>query len=257
MMSISQTPALILLISSLLVAPAWANDTRLSMAVVPMYSSGDYGDPTSTTRMFNLPLLLKFKSGRFYAKFSVSLLAITTVDYASSGTAQGNNSTNATTDTTSGLGDSWLTAKYRTHDGTGIVPDTTPYIKIKIATAGTGLGSGYNDYEGGIELEWTLGERIFPFVDVAARRVADSSGTRSTMMIFDAGASFLVTDKTFISTYITQDQDVRVSGADPLDAIIAINYYYEPGNSLQAYLDKGLSTGSPDYAIGAGFEHRF
>jgi len=229
----------------------------------PSYSSGNYGSATETVTMTSIPVGVKFKNGAFSVKAATSYLMVKTSGTSSTTTTSGpmlgkkSGGGGGTSNAVSGLGDTWLDARMRIVEGAGPLPEVIPYGKLKLATASTGLGSGYNDYEGGVALEWTLKDKFYPFFDAGIRNVADAAGVRKAISIMDVGVSYALSGKVLLTGMFARDQTVRVTTADPLDVIFSWSYSYEPGNSVQAYLDKGLSTGSPDVAIGVGFERRF
>lgn len=241
---------------SLWVAPSSPAST-VTVGATPAYFTGNYGTST-TTNIFYLPLLLKYQENAVTLKLTVPYISIQSHGaVVSGGTVVGNNGATTTT-TNSGLGDIWLEGRYRFRNG-GTTPDITPYAKIKLGTASRsqGLGTGKNDYEGGVGLEWALGN-AFPFADFGYRILGQPAGvTLNNIPTYDLGLTYKLDQKNYLTGMFSGHGSAQSGFADTADALIAWNYYTHPGSGLQVYVDKGLSNGSPDYGVGVGVIKRF
>lgn len=235
--------------------------TSVSMGVIPSYSEGDYGT-SSTTKIEYVPVYLKYQVDDVSLKLTIPYISVeSTGALVSGGTVLVRPGTGGKTATTteSGLGDIWLEGRYRLH-GTGSAPDILPYAKVKLGTAShsNGLGTGENDFEAGVGLEWMAGNKTFPFVDVGYRMIGQPSGvTYRDIATYDAGAMTKLDSKDFLTGMFAGHQSAVAGQADAADLIVAWNHSLNPTTGLQAYFDKGLSNGSPNYAVGAGVETRF
>ncbi|MHB8346574.1 MAG: hypothetical protein ACYDHM_05175 [Acidiferrobacterales bacterium] len=229
-----------------------------TVGVAPAYYEGNYGT-SSTTQIYYLPFYVKYRQNNLTLKATVPLLSVhSTGAVLSGGTVVG--SRGATTSTTeSGLGDIWLEGRYRIR-GTGTAPDILPYAKIKLGTASrsSGLGTGENDYEGGVGFEWSVGTTVFPFADVGYRIVGSAPGLAlQNIATYDGGASAELNSQNFLTGMFTGHQSEQPGFPDAADAIVAWNYSPQPGHGLQVYFDEGLSNGSPNWGVGVGLERPF
>ncbi len=257
-------------------------DDGLMVGVMPSYSEGDYGT-SSTTKIEYVPTYFKYQADDLTLKLTVPYISVEsagalvsggmvigskpTSTFSSTSTpAPGGGMVPATsssskTTTESGLGDIWLEGRYRLH-GTGYAPDFIPYMKVKFGTASLskGLGTGANDYEGGLGLEWAIGTSTFPFLDAGYRVLGQPSGVNVTLhniATYDAGVTVKVSDKNFLTGMYAGHQAAISGQADTADLIGSWNHMFNSRAGFQAFIDKGLSNGSPNYAVGVGVETRF
>ncbi|HLQ25244.1 MAG TPA: hypothetical protein VK138_05120 [Acidiferrobacterales bacterium] len=235
--------------------------TSMLIGIAPSYSEGDYG-AASTTKIDYVPVYLKYQADDLSLKLTVPYISVESAGaVVSGGTVIGKPGTGGrrTTATESGLGDIWLEGRYRLH-GSGAAPDVIPYAKVKFGTAsrGKGLGTGENDYEAGVGLEWAVGTKTFPFVDVGYRVLGQLPGvTLQDFATYDAGAMLKVDNKNFLTGMFAGHGSAVAGQAGAADLVVAWNHSLRPAAVLQAYFDKGLSDGSPNYAVGVGVETRF
>lgn len=164
--------------------------------------------------------------------------------------------TSTQTRNSSGLGDVWLEGRYKVFAGSGLEPSVSPYLKIKFGTASasSGLGSGKNDYETGVMLQQVVTPELFPFLKVGYRFVGKPAGSNyRNIATYQVGATYAVSDKSFITPMFSGSQSIVRGGTNPADAILAWNYNVTTkGSGFQLYVDKGLSTGSANYGVGIG-----
>lgn len=235
----------------------------MTIGVTPSYSEGDYGT-SSTTKIVYVPVYLKYQADDLSLKLTVPYISVESTGALVSGgmvigkPGAGGRTTTATT-TESGLGDIWLEGRYRLH-GTGNAPDVLPYAKVKLGTASrnNGLGTGENDYEAGVGLEWAVGTTTFPFVDVGYRVLGQPPGvTLNDIATYDGGVMWKLDNKNFVTGMFAGHQSAVSGQADAADLIVSWNYSLTSATGLQAYFDKGISDGSPNFAVGAGLETRF
>lgn len=228
-----------------------------TIGVMPSYLEGSYGTST-TTRIWYLPAYLDYRGARYDFKATVPYLRVQTQgSVVSGGTVVGGRG--GATTTASGLGDIWLKGDYRIP---GNSPGTVflPYVKIKLGTASAsqGLGTGQDDVEGGLETDWTVGATTFPFVVVGYRFVGSTPAyPLQDILTYEGGSTFGLGGQRFVTAMFAGHQSEQPGFAAAADAIVAWNYSPSRGMGYEAYLDKGLSSGSPDYGIGIGIQNRF
>ena len=248
------------LLASGVTGPAWGADqnTSLSLGVQPAYFTGDYGTGT-TTKITYVPVYAKYKTGNLSLKLTVPYIAVESSGaLVSGGTVIGSGTGNAVR-RKSGLGDIWAEGRYR-YRGTGDAPDVSPYAKIKFGTASRadGLGTGENDYEGGLGFEWVVGRAVFPFLDIGYRFVGSPPGKNlRNITTYDGGLTYKVDAMNFLTGIYSGHQSTATGFAEASDLLVAWNHETRPGNGFQFYLDKGLGDGSPKYGVGSGAYMRF
>ncbi|MDA8129655.1 MAG: hypothetical protein M0Z73_13280 [Betaproteobacteria bacterium] len=243
----------------------WATESssNLALGVEPSYSDGKYGT-SADTKIFYLPFYAKYQDGDLGIKLTVPYISVeSTGAVLSGGTVighKGKSGATASPTTESGLGDVWLDGRYRIHGTGGASPDFVPYAKVKFGTASSsrGLGTGENDYEGGLGLEWAVAENWFPFVTAGYRFVGSPAGLNlSDFATYDGGVMYRVSQTDYLTAMFTGHGSAQAGTPAAADAMLAWNHRMGGGIGLQAFLDKGLSNGSPDYAAGVGLEKRF
>lgn len=250
------------------VGTGWAVDSgsSLSLGVEPSYSEGKYGTSTDT-KIFYLPFYAKYQDGDLGIKLTVPYISVeSTGAVLSGGVVIGHRGKSSTTPTPvsptteSGLGDIWLEGRYRIHGAGGANPDFVPYGKVKLGTASSsqGLGTGENDYEGGLGLEWIVADNWFPFVTAGYRFVGSPTGLNlSDFATYEGGAMYRVSGTDYLTAMFTGRGSAQAGTPAAADAMVAWNHRLSSGIGLQAFLDKGLSNGSPNYDVGVGLEKRF
>lgn len=230
----------------------------VTVGMTPAYYEGDYGTST-TTKIYYLPFWAKYKAGDFSLKLTVPYISVESAGALVSGGTVIGTGAGGTVTRSSGLGDIWTEARYRFR-GAGAAPDISPYLKIKLGTASArdGLGTGENDYEPGIGLEWAVGRTLFPFAQAGYRIVGSPPGRNlRDIATYETGLTYEVTDKHFLTAMFAGHQATQQGFANTADLLVAWNYYVKPGSGFQLYVDKGLSDGSPNYGAGVGIQARF
>ncbi|MBI3778811.1 MAG: hypothetical protein HY274_07865 [Gammaproteobacteria bacterium] len=240
--------------------PAWAAERAptLTLGVQPSYFTGNYGTST-TTKITYVPVYAKYKTGNLSLKLTVPYISVESSGALVSGGTVIGTRNGGTVTRKSGMGDIWAEGRYRFR-GAGSAPDVSPYAKIKFGTAShaDGLGTGENDYEGGLGFEWTVGQTVFPFLDVGYRFVGSPPGKNlKNIATYDAGVTYKANEKNFLSGIYSGHQATQSGFASTADLLVAWNHDTRPGSGFQFYVDKGLSNGSPKYGVGAGAYVRF
>lgn len=249
-----------LIMTAGIASTAWSAEPAptLALGVQPSYFTGNYGTST-TTKIVYVPVYAKYKTGNVTLKLTVPYISVESSGaLVSGGTVIGTGTGNTVT-RKSGLGDIWAEGRYRIR-GAGNAPDVSPYAKVKLGTASraNGLGTGENDYEGGLGFEWAIGQTVFPFLDIGYRFVGSPPGRNlNDIATYDAGVTYKADAKNFFSGIYSGHEATQSGFAGTSDLLVAWNYDTRPGTGFQLYVDKGLSNGSPKYGIGAGAYVRF
>jgi hypothetical protein len=254
--------AVAVLIAGGLTGAADADNTpsSVTLGVQPSYFEGDYGTGQDTEIIY-VPVYAKYRSGNVSFKLTVPYLWVKSEGViVSGGTVVGTRGGGTTTATKkSGLGDIWIESRYRFR-GTGAGPDISPYVKVKFGTASysDGLGTGKNDYEGGVGIEWIVGRNTFPFLDVGYRYVGSPPDRNlRNIAAYEGGSTFRVDEHDFLSAIFSGHESTEAGFANSAEILLAWNYETTPGNGTQLYVDKGLTDGSPRYGIGVSAYTRF
>lgn len=232
--------------------------TALTGGITPSYFQGDYGTG-QTTRIWYLPAYLQYRQDDWRVKLTVPLIRVESPGAVVSGGAVIAPGANQPTTTHSGLGDIWLDGRYTVH-GKGNAPDLVPYGKLKFGTASrsNGLGTGENDYEAGLGLEWTVGRTAFPFASAGYRIVGKPPGWNlRNIYTYEGGVTFGLRQSHYFTAMLSGRESAQPGSSAPLDALFAWDFVTRPGSGWQVYVDKGLSNGSPDFGVGIGVHTRF
>ncbi|MHB1528559.1 MAG: hypothetical protein ACYCXT_03855 [Acidiferrobacteraceae bacterium] len=235
-----------------------------TVGVMPSYFEGTFGTP-NTTRIWYVPTYLDYRSNTYGFKITVPYLQVQSQGAVfSGGTVVGSRGGRGVTTssgagtTAGGLGDIWLKGTYTLHGRNGM--EFLPYAKIKLGTASVsqGLGTGQDDAEGGIEADWVLGPRTFPFASIGYRFVGSTIAyPLQNILTYQAGSSFGLGGQRFLTALFTGHQSEQVGFPASADAVVAWNYSPRRGPGFETYFDKGLTSGSPNYGVGVGVQDRF
>ncbi len=239
-------------------AGAAGRANTFTLGILPSYFTGDYGTAT-TTNITYVPVYAKYRTGNLSLKLTVPYIAVESSGLLVSGGTVIGAANGGVVKRNRGLGDVWTEGRYKFR-GTGNAPDVSPYIKIKFGTASRtdGLGTGENDYEGGLGFEWIVGRTVFPFLDIGYRALGSPPGrTLRNIATYDAGVTYKLNEMNYLSGIYSGHQASQAGFSNSADLLTAWNYETRPGTGFQIYLDKGLSNGSPKYGIGVGAYVRY
>jgi len=230
----------------------------ITTSVSPSYFSGDFGT-AHTTDIFYLPLYLKYKNDDLGVKLTVPYISVRSNGAVVAGGTVIGKGTAATKTTHSGLGDIWLEGKYTLHHLFDTV-DLIPYAKVKFGTAShaKGLGTGEQDYEFGTGIKGRIGTNMFPFARIGYRIVGQPANvTLDNIMTYRVGVSYVINHANVFTVLFSGRQASQPGFQAAADLIAAWNYNLRPNLELQAFGDKGLSNGSPNYGAGISVLARF
>ncbi len=255
-------------------APAMA-DSQFSLATGFDYSTGKYGNATSTDILY-VPVTAQYETDDLTLKLTVPYISVTGPGGVIRGFGRivsptgtnggapafgrpgrgGMTTTVATTTTTttsnSGLGDVVASAGYTVYSANALTLDVVGKIKFGTADANKGLGTGENDYSMQVDGYYTLAQKTTLFATAGYKIVGAPVGVTVNNVPYGMlGASQKVSDATSVGamlsvvkspTSVTSDQrDVTVYGVKKLSKQLKI----------QVSLLKGFANGSPDYGGGA------
>ncbi|MBN4082427.1 transporter [Mariprofundus ferrooxydans] len=253
--------SLLLVFSLLTTGQAFAakvDQPTISVSAVPSFFTGTFGTNT-TTNITYIPTYIKYKLHNMSLKLTVPYIIVQSNGAAvSGGTVIGTGK--GVSRTSSGLGDIWLEGKYTLHHVFDSSFNVIPYGKIKFATASKakGLGTGENDIELGMGVRTRISSQWFPFARLGYRFVGQPAGrVLNDILTYRSGVSYAL-DRENVFTVMFSGREASQPGfSNAADMIVAWNYKLKKNMGLQLFGDKGLSNGSPNYGVGAGFSYRF
>jgi len=247
--------------AALLPAAARAADWKFSSSV--NYDTGKYGTPDRTDSVY-IPFTLK----RYYSNADLSV----TVPYLrQSSTGQvtwvGGNPVRwarvfgaAVTSAESGLGDIMVRGAYMLRREGPNSFDLSLAGKLKLPTADEkkGLGTGELDEGVGLEFAKEINSRWTLLADGYYTIIGDPSGMDfNNQVSLDVGFYRLLNEKLAL-TVLYETQNAIVDGnADPRSLSGALSYSASDGVQFSGGLALGMSDGSPDIGINAGFSRKF
>ncbi len=230
-----------------------AND-RVTLSTGVDYSKGAYG-ATSDTKIWYIPFSVKLEKPKIVYKLTVPFIQITGPGYVTGADAvpSGTGGTGQTTE--SGMGDIIASASY------ALVPylperpaiDITAKIKFPTADESRGLGTGETDYY--LQADGLYGSgKLTTFSTLGYKIYGDPPGVNyKNVFYFSLGGSFSFTNK-FSGGFIYDfRQAATASGADVKEVLGFASKKLDKNKKMLVYLVKGLSDGSPDWAIGINF----
>lgn len=255
-------------------APLAASEPQFSLGLGLDYARGDFGTD-STSTYATLPLLLDwYPNQRFSLELTVPFLYQSTSNtgYAATGsgsaaaqsTGQGGRGMNQSGSSVavtswedqSGLGDITLETSYNLlRDGSGL-PDLglICYLKFPTADEEKGLGTGKFDWGPGLHLAKWLGDWQ-PFAEgryIFQGAARAETGARDYLLA-DAGLGYAWNENLY-SAGFSRFGTVTFDGmAAPLELRLKTVWGFTEANSVELYVVKGLSDGSPEYGGGISF----
>lgn len=242
----------------------------LTLGIGTDYSTGDYGSDTTTT-IWSVPVTARFATGDWTFKATLPWTRVSgdpnvlpaigrVVNVNPHGRGRGQQGgpppvDEAASGSAAGIGDLTLQATRSFDTGSPLGLDLTAKAKVATADEDKGLGTGANDYGLAIDLYRAYGATtVFggagymwlgdsDFIDVDA--VADANLGFSRSMA-SGGSIGLV-------------YDWRAAATDGFDDRSELTGFYgvDAGASgrVQFHATRGLSDGSPDWAVGVSYSH--
>ena len=264
-----KTLTLVLLGSMAAATHALAADGS-SVGVGADYSSGKYGDTTSTD-IFSLPLYYNYASGPWSFRLTVPYISISGpggVIPGVGGTKGNNGNGNGngggtpppptpTTSSASGLGDVIAAGTYTLYGNASFGLDLTGKVKFGTADADQELGTGQNDYTAQLDAYGTSGAWT-TFGGIAYSLLGDSD-TLELNDVFGAnlGASYRLNEHSSLGAMLDYRQKATDTSGARNEVTAFYNRHLNDTMRVQAYVLGGLSDGSPDWGAGVSFNTGF
>ncbi len=256
-----------------LMAPAFAAqaETKLDLSTGVSYSSGDYGDITSTDVLV-VPLSAKIRTGQWTFKATVPLLRIdgpadATVVLDDNGSGRGGNSgpdggrdrpeddddTVAGVDRNeSGIGDTSLSAMYSFEEigGSSTYIDVSGRVRLPTGDEDKGLGIGATDYglstEIGIDKDGGGG-----YLSFGRRFLGDVGGLqREDGWQAGGGGWFNATERTSLGAGYDWRESSTATSTDPAEVYAYVSVKMSDAWRINVNASAGLNDASPDYGAG-------
>jgi len=235
--------------------PALAED-YVQFGLSADYSTDDYGF-ADDTKIFAVPASVRYKSGNFFARGSLSWLRIKgpgSVVGGDGGPIQGGAA--GPVETNSGIGDLALSGGYTLDLADDLYMDLVGRVKIPTASKKKSLGTGTTD----VTTEAMLTKQ-FGMLSVSAKGGRRFNGRNATFPLRDvwlagAGCAYQSGKVTVGLDYDWRQAFVR--GGSPMSEVTAsMTYKVSPEWRLQTYGYTGFADGSPNAGGGLQILYRF
>ena len=228
--------------------PAVAED-RLSLGTGFDYSSGKYGNATSTDILY-IPLTGKYESDKLTLKLTVPYIRVTGTGNVIKGLGRiGLAGTKKTTN--SGLGDITASAGYNVYSGDSLSLDLVGNVKLGTADVNKGLGTGQNDYSAQVDGYYALDQTTL-FATAGHKVYGSPSGINLSSASYGTiGASQKLSKSTSAGLMLDMANSPSASSSNQKEVTVYISQKVASSLKVQASILKGFSDGSPNYGFGA------
>lgn len=252
------------LLTALLLAAcgaAVAEGKGLGLSAGMEYSTGKYGALQSTDIWYS-PVTARYETGPWVLKLTLPYVRITgpgNVVGGNGNTVQIGSTGGAMRRSASGQGDVVAAASHTLYQDTGhgLLLDLTGKIKFATADAGQGLGTGKNDFSLQVEGVRQSADGML-FGSLGRRQIGDPAGTDFRNPWFGSlGASHPLGEAAQLGALYETRQRVIDGGARLSELTVFAAYKLTSSHTLQGYLVKGFSDGSPDWGAGAVLNSHF
>ncbi len=243
--------------------PSVAED-QLSLGTGFDYSSGTYGNATSTDILY-IPVTGKYESDRLTLKLTVPYIRVTgpggvvrgmgrtgmtSVGGSRARTGGGMMSTGSST-SNAGLGDITTSAAYNVYSDDALAFDLVGNIKLGTANASKGLGTGKNDYSAQIDGYYTSEETtLFGTAGYKVYGSPVAGVTLNNTPYFTIGASEKLSNTSSAGVMLDMAKSSNIFSADQREVTVYLSQKLTPDIKVQAHALKGFSNGSPDFGGG-------
>lgn len=264
-------PAVVLGVVLLVVSagPAIAEDPRWSLSTSVNFSRGDYGTGEDTDFLY-VPFTLGVRPiDRLTLSLTVPYVRQTTQTVVLTGggvAVRNDKERKLTTDrpsvtrTEDGLGDILLKGQYVLLQEQPIVPEISPYLKIKFPTADEdrGLGTGEFDETIGVDLSKTFFQRWVAYLTLAYTFIGSPPGTDlDNSFSWSIGAAYLAAQPVTLFAFLEGATAISPGQENPLELRVGAEYKLTRAVKLTGSASVGLSDGSADFGFSAGLAFRF
>lgn len=244
-----------------LLGPAMASESSFSLSAGMEYSSGTYGAQESTDIQY-FPLTGRYQAGPVTLKLMIPYIRITgpsTVVGGPGSALQIITTGGGERRSASGQGDVVATGTYDVYQdmGNGLLLELTGKVKFATADDTKGLGTGKNDFS--IQTDaikqsgsWTL------FGSLGWLKMGDPVGIDFKDTWFGSvGAGYGLNAVTQLGAAYETRQRVIDGGVKLSQMTVFATYKLASTYTLQGYVIKGFSDGSPDWGAGAVLNRDF
>ncbi len=164
--------------------------------------------------------------------------------------------------TESGVGDVLLIGRYYlyTEQENGLLPSIMLSGRVKAPTADRdrGLGTGEWDEGGGIGLTKLLTDRLIALADAGYTIIGKPEGVDlRNQWSYDVGLGYYFLPALLGSVYYEEARALVSSFQNPRDVFMGLSWKITQTLRLNGGVEKGLSTGAPDYGASIGASFRF
>ena len=242
------------------------------------YSSGTYGQPTSTT-IWDVPFTAGYSGQAWSFRVTVPWIRVSGPPNVIPGIGviknnnplgrglgrllgTGGTTTPGTTTsgTASGLGDVTAQATYHlvNDSASQFGLDLTGRVKFGTADVNKGLGTGRNDYGAEVDAYKGFGDAWTAFGGVGYTDLGSSTYIQlRNVWLANAGVNYKMDEADSAGLYVFYQQRPSTYGYSRREATLYYNHKVDTAWSLQGYVLGGFSNGSPDYGIGASAKYAF
>jgi hypothetical protein len=250
------------------VRPALAQDEpRVKFSTSFNYSIGDYGTDKDTTIIY-VPFTLGVRPvDRFWLGLTVPFIyqdtqnvVLTGGGVASRKNQKGKAAQPATSTTESGLGDVLLKASVVVVEERDLIPEITPYLKIKFPTADKdrGLGTGEFDETLGIDVDKRLIGALFGYLTLAYTFIGDPPGADFRNSFgWSVGAAYAVIPPLTLFAFLEGSTAIAQGQDDPIELRGGAEFTVTKWLRLTGAVTRGLTNGAADWGVSAAVGLRF
>jgi hypothetical protein len=243
------------------------DDPRWLFSSSVNYSIGDYGTNKDTTIVY-VPFTFAVRPvDALWLNVTVPWIyqnsqnvVVTGGGVATRKKATGKFAQPATATTESGLGDVLLKASYVLLDEKPLLPEITPYVKIKFPTADKdrGLGTGEFDETIGVDLSKQLIGPLYGYVTVAYTFVGSPPGADfHNSFGWSVGAAYTVIPTLSFFAFVDGSTAIAPGQADPVELRVGAEFRLLKALKLTGAVTRGLTDGAADWGLSAGLTLRF
>ena len=225
------------------------------------YDQGDFGT-SDTTRSAYVPLTLRYLGERFDVGVTASMIYLDTESsvVVIDGVPTASERARRTKDV--GFGDLIFRGRYYLLDDPGpdsFVPGLAPFLKVKAPTADESKGFGTGEWDVGLGLEFDkrfteffiLGDVSYTFIgDPPDQNLRDRPGA-------SLGIGRYFTPNLAGVVLLDWRRSLVRGREDPLDLVGIVQIRLTRTLTLSPYAFAGLTSGSPDFGVGAEVSWRF
>ncbi len=238
-------------------APARAEDEpRVKFSTSVNYSVGDYGTDKDTTIVY-VPFTLGVRPlDRFWLSVTVPFI----YQDSSRKEQKGKFAQPAGSTTESGLGDVLLKASVVVVEERELIPEITPYLKIKFPTADKdrGLGTGEFDETLGVDVSKRLIEALFGYLTLSYTFIGNPPGADfHNSFGWSVGVAYAVLQPLSVFGFLEGSTAIARGQDDPVELRVGAELRLIKALKLTGAVTRGLTDGAADWGVSMGLALRF